>query len=147
MKNILEIELDKSNTYEWDVVIKNDSNVTTKPIVKFVVEASNLTYTVEAKNISGTTYSVDIPPMSRQLGEGKVNCKLEVIVGDRYFVPWEQEGMTINSLKVEAKKKDNSTKVRAKKLNENKAKKRSSKKGQSIKFLVKTNKGEPVEIV
>lgn len=151
MESLLEINLDKENIYEWNIDVKNDSDVNDEPNVRFVIEASNLSFIVNAENNGKNIYSVSIPPLVKQLGEGDVKCRLEVIVADRYFVPWEAEAKTMRTIKVEAKKvvkKKEGIKITANIKESNKQKSRKRRKIRNENNTkIKSRSGEIIEIV
>jgi len=101
---LLEISLDKNNLFKFDIDIRNDAGIETEPHVKFVASFSNMDLVFEMEKIKGTLYEASIPSLLGHINEGEIDCRVEVIVGDRYFIPWQSKGNVIKTLQVEAKR-------------------------------------------
>lgn len=102
MMEKIKLKLDESNSLEFDVNIKNDSGKSNDAVVRFVIENQGYSHTMEMTKGNNESYSVTVPALDNVMDLGEKSCFLEVIVGNRYFVPWKSSAIFEQSMKVEA---------------------------------------------
>ena len=102
MDNI-KLSLDRENVLEFNVEIQGYANtsMTKAPQVRLFLEQKNIGFCIAAKN-DNKTYSVVIPEMKNILESGVCNARMEVIIDNKYFVPWESQIEFDREVKVEA---------------------------------------------
>lgn len=99
--NKLKLSLSKKNTLEFDVKVEGSSN-NSHPDVRLLLEADNHIYLYRCQK-KLDKYTVDVPPLIGEVKSNKCKSRLEVIVDDRYFVPWESELVLEHNIEVSAK--------------------------------------------
>ena len=70
-------------------------------LLRYIIEDKKLSYTFLG-NIKNGNVNVDVPILTDTIKEGVYSSKLEVIIGDRYFVPLETNVEFKKSLTVTA---------------------------------------------
>jgi len=99
----MKLSLDRENTIHFDVQIEGYSNSpsTSKPQVRMLLGNTRLSVCLPAvKENDG--YSVTIPEMKNVLEVGDYEAKMEVIIDNKFFVPWESVVAFDKEVKVEA---------------------------------------------
>ena len=99
----IKLSLDRENILEFNVDIQGYGNtsVNKKPQVRMVLEQNNIGFCVSAKK-DNNNYSVIIPEMKNILESGVCDARMEVIIDNKYFVPWESKIEFDKEVKVEA---------------------------------------------
>jgi hypothetical protein len=69
--------------------------------VRLFLEQKNIGFCVSAKK-DNKTYSVIIPEMKNLMESGLCDARMEVIIDNKYFVPWESKIEFDREVKVEA---------------------------------------------
>ena len=101
MNNLIELKLDENNELVFEINIQGTDAPDAKPIVRYIIEDTKMSYTFAGK-ASGGNVNVDVPVLLDSLKEGIYQSKLEVIIGDRYFVPLQTNVEFKKSLSVTA---------------------------------------------
>jgi len=99
----MKLSLDRENVLEFNVDIQGYANTSTTnpPQVRLFLEQKNIGFCMSAKK-ENKTYSVTIPEMKNILESGSCNARMEVIIDNKYFVPWESQIEFDREVKVEA---------------------------------------------
>ncbi len=99
----IKLSLDRENILEFNVDIQGYANTTVnkKPQVRMVLEQNNIGFCMSAKK-DNNNYSVTIPEMKNILESGVCDARMEVIIDNKYFVPWESKIEFDKEVKVEA---------------------------------------------
>ena len=102
MDNI-KLSLDRENVLEFNVEIQGYANtsMTKAPQVRLFLEQKNIGFCIAAKK-DNKTYSVVIPEMKNIIELGVCDARMEVIIDNKYFVPWESQIEFDREVKVEA---------------------------------------------
>ena len=102
MDNI-KLSLDRENVLEFNVEIQGYANTSTTnpPQVRLFLEQKNIGFCIAAKK-DNKTYSVVIPEMKNIIELGVCDARMEVIIDNKYFVPWESQIEFDREVKVEA---------------------------------------------
>ena len=102
MENI-KLSLDRENILEFNVDIQGYGNTSTNksPQVRMVLEQKDMGFCMVAKK-EDKSYSVVIPEMKNILESGICDARMEVILDNKYFVPWESKIEFDKEVKVEA---------------------------------------------
>ena len=102
MDNI-KLSLDRENVLEFNVEIQGYANtsMTKAPQVRLFLEQKNIGFCMAAKK-DNKTYSVVIPEMKDIMEAGICDARMEVIIDNKYFVPWESKIEFDREVKVEA---------------------------------------------
>ena len=102
MDNI-KLSLDRENVLEFNVEIQGYANpsTTNPPQVRLFLEQKNIGFCMSAKK-DDKTYSVVIPEMKNVIESGVCDARMEVIIDNKYFVPWESQIEFDREVKVEA---------------------------------------------
>ena len=102
MDNI-KLSLDRENVLEFNVEIQGYANtsMTKAPQVRLFLEQKNIGFCIAAKE-DNKTYSVVIPEMKNIIELGVCDARMEVIIDNKYFVPWESQIEFDREVKVEA---------------------------------------------
>ena len=102
MDNI-KLSLDRENVLEFNVEIQGYANtsMTKAPQVRLFLEQKNIGFCIAAKK-DNNTYSVVIPEMKNIIESGVCDARMEVIIDNKYFVPWESQIEFDREVKVEA---------------------------------------------
>jgi len=101
MNNLIELKLDENNELIFEVNIQGTDSVDASPQIRYIIEDKNISYTFNA-DLKNNNVTVDVPVLQECLKEGIYDSKLEVIIGDRYFVPLKTNVEFKKSLKVTA---------------------------------------------
>lgn len=101
MNNLIELKLDENNELVFEVNIQGTDAADAKPVIRYIIEDKKLSYTFLG-NIKNGNVNVDVPILTDTIKEGVYSSKLEVIIGDRYFVPLETNVEFKKSLTVTA---------------------------------------------
>lgn len=101
MNNLIELKLDENNELVFEVNIQGTDAADAKPVIRYIIEDKKLSYTFLG-NIKNGNVNVDVPILTDTIKEGIYSSKLEVIIGDRYFVPLETNVEFKKSLTVTA---------------------------------------------
>ena len=109
----MEISLDRENVLEFNVDIQGYANTPTKakPKVRMVIGNNALSICLPAIR-EGEDYRVTIPEMKNLLEAGKYEASLEVILGNKFFVPWESVLTFDNEVKVEEQEPEEEVEVK-----------------------------------
>ena len=102
MDNI-KLSLDRENVLEFNVEIQGYANTSTTkaPQVRLFLEQKNIGFCIAAKK-DNKTYSVVIPEMKNVIEAGVCDARMEVIIDNKFFVPWESQIEFDREVKVEA---------------------------------------------
>ena len=101
--DVMKLSLDRKNILEFNVDIQGYANtsVNKAPKVRMILEQKAMGFCMVATK-EGKTYSVVIPEMKNVMESGLCDARMEVIIGNKYFVPWESQIEFDNNLKVKA---------------------------------------------
>jgi len=99
----IKLSLDRENVLEFNVEIQGYANTSTtnSPQVRLFLEQKNIGFCMFAKK-ENKSYSVIIPEMKNILEVGICDARMEVIIDNKYFVPWESQIEFDREVKVEA---------------------------------------------
>ena len=99
----MKLSLDRENILEFNVDIQGYANTSTskEPQVRLFLEQKNIGFCMAAKK-DNKTYSVVIPEMKGIMESGICDARMEVIIDNKYFVPWESKIEFDREVKVEA---------------------------------------------
>ena len=99
----MKLSLDRENILEFNVDIQGYANTSTTkaPKVRMILEQKNMGFCMVATK-EGKTYSVVIPEMKNIMESGMCDARMEVIIDNKYFVPWESQIEFDKEVKVEA---------------------------------------------
>ena len=99
----MKLSLDRENILEFNVDIQGYANTSTskEPQVRLFLEQKNIGFCMSAKK-DNKTYSVIIPEMKNLMESGSCDARMEVIIDNKYFVPWESKIEFDREVKVEA---------------------------------------------
>tara|TARA_R110002060_G_scaffold15516_1_gene21665 strand:+ start:495 stop:1022 length:528 start_codon:yes stop_codon:yes gene_type:complete len=99
----IKLSLDRENILEFNVDIQGYSNtsISKPPQVRMILEQKDMGFCMVAKK-EDKNYSVVIPEMKNILESGVCNARMEVIIDNKYFVPWESQIEFDKEVKVEA---------------------------------------------
>ena len=99
----MKLSLDRENVLEFNVDIQGYANTSTTnpPQVRLFLEQKNIGFCMSAKK-NNKTYSVVIPEMKNIIKSGICEARMEVIIDNKYFVPWESQIEFDREVKVEA---------------------------------------------
>lgn len=104
----VEVRLDEENELVFGLEIESTDSVA-KPSVRLVCEGNNISYSFKGE-ILGEEAKFIVPPMDGILRDGEYSTKLEVFVGNKYFVPLEFKAEFAKSVKVVAEIRNAKTK-------------------------------------
>jgi hypothetical protein len=98
----MKLSLDRENILEFNVDIQGYANTSTTkaPQVRLFLEQKNIGFCLPATK-DNKTYSVIIPEMKNIIESGSCEARMEVIIDNKYFVPWESQIEFDNEVKVE----------------------------------------------
>ena len=101
--DIMKLSLDRKNILEFNVNIQGYAHTlaSTGPKVRMILEQKDMGFCVHATK-EGKMYSVVIPEMKNIMESGMCDARMEVIIDNKYFVPWESQIEFDENLKVEA---------------------------------------------
>ena len=101
--DVMKLSLDRENILEFNVDIQGYANTSTskEPQVRLFLEQKNIGFCMSAKK-DNKTYSVVIPEMKNVIEAGVCDARMEVIIDNKYFVPWESQIEFDKEVKVEA---------------------------------------------
>ena len=99
----MKLSLDRENILEFSVDIQGYSNtsVSKAPQVRIILEQKDMGFCIPAKK-ENNNYLVAIPEMKNILKSGVYDARMEVIIDNKYFVPWESQIEFDKEIKVEA---------------------------------------------
>ena len=99
----MKLSLDRENILEFNVDIQGYANTSTTkaPKVRMILEQKNMGFCMVATK-EDKTYSVVIPEMKNIMESGMCDARMEVIIDNKYFVPWESQIEFDREVKVEA---------------------------------------------
>ena len=99
----MKLSLDRENILEFNVDIQGYANTSTTkaPKVRMILEQKNMGFCMVATK-EDKTYSVVIPEMKNIMESGICEARMEVIIDNKYFVPWESQIEFDREVKVEA---------------------------------------------
>ena len=99
----MKLSLDRENILEFNVDIQGYANTSTTkaPKVRMILEQKNMGFCMVATK-EDKTYSVVIPEMKNIMESGVCEARMEVIIDNKYFVPWESQIEFDREVKVEA---------------------------------------------
>jgi len=99
----MKLSLDRENILEFNVDIQGYANTSTTkaPKVRMILEQKNMGFCMVATK-KDKTYSVVIPEMKNIMESGVCDARMEVIIDNKYFVPWESQIEFDKEVKVEA---------------------------------------------
>ena len=99
----MKLSLDRENVLEFNVDIQGYANTSTTnpPQVRLFLEQKNIGFCMSAKK-DDKTYSVVIPEMKNVIEAGVCDARMEVIIDNKFFVPWESQIEFDREVKVEA---------------------------------------------
>ena len=99
----MKLSLDRENILEFNVDIQGYSNtsISKPPQVRMVLEQKDMGFCMSAQK-EDKNYSVVIPEMKNILESGVCDARMEVIIDNKYFVPWESQIEFDKEVKVEA---------------------------------------------
>ena len=99
----MKLSLDRENILEFNVDIQGYANTSTTkaPKVRMILEQKSMGFCMVATK-EDKTYSVVIPEMKNIMESGVCEARMEVIIDNKYFVPWESQIEFDREVKVEA---------------------------------------------
>ena len=99
----MKLSLDRENILEFNVDIQGYANTSTTkaPKVRMILEQKNMGFCMVATK-EDKTYSIVIPEMKNIMDSGICEARMEVIIDNKYFVPWESQIEFDREVKVEA---------------------------------------------
>ena len=99
----MKLSLDRENILEFNVDIQGYANTSTTkaPKVRMILEQKSMGFCMVATK-EDKTYSVVIPEMKNIMESGVCDARMEVIIDNKYFVPWESQIEFDKEVKVEA---------------------------------------------
>ena len=99
----MKLSLDRENILEFNVDIQGYANTSTtkSPKVRMILEQKSMGFCMVATK-EDKTYSVVIPEMKNIMESGICEARMEVIIDNKYFVPWESQIEFDREVKVEA---------------------------------------------
>jgi hypothetical protein len=99
----MKLSLDRENILEFNVDIQGYANTSTTkaPKVRMILEQKNMGFCMVATK-EDKTYSIVIPEMKNIMESGICDARMEVIIDNKYFVPWESQIEFDKEVKVEA---------------------------------------------
>ena len=99
----MKLSLDRENILEFNVDIQGYANTSTTkaPKVRMILEQKNMGFCMVATK-EDKTYTVVIPEMKNIMESGVCEARMEVIIDNKYFVPWESQIEFDREVKVEA---------------------------------------------
>ena len=99
----MKLSLDRENILEFNVDIQGYANTSTTkaPKVRMILEQKNMGFCMAATK-EDKTYSIVIPEMKNIMESGMCEARMEVIIENKYFVPWESQIEFDKEVKVEA---------------------------------------------
>jgi len=99
----MKLSLDRENILEFNVDIQGYANtsITKAPKVRMILEQKNMGFCMVATK-EDKTYSIVIPEMKNIMESGICEARMEVIIDNKYFVPWESQIEFDREVKVEA---------------------------------------------
>ena len=99
----MKLSLDRENILEFNVDIQGYANTSTTkaPKVRMILEQKNMGFCMVATK-EDKTYSIVIPEMKNIMESGMCEARMEVIIENKYFVPWESQIEFDKEVKVEA---------------------------------------------
>ena len=99
----MKLSLDRENILEFNVDIQGYANTSTTkaPKVRMILEQKNMGFCMVATK-EDKTYSIVIPEMKNVMVSGLCDVSMEVIIDNKYFVPWESQIEFDREVKVEA---------------------------------------------
>ena len=99
----MKLSLDRENILEFNVDIQGYANTSTTkaPKVRMILEQKNMGFCMVATK-EDKTYTVVIPEMKNIMESGICEARMEVIIDNKYFVPWESQIEFDREVKVEA---------------------------------------------
>ena len=99
----MKLSLDRENILEFNVDIQGYANTSTTkaPKVRMILEQKSMGFCMVATK-EDKTYSVVIPEMKNIMESGMRDARMEVIIDNKYFVPWESQIEFDKEVKVEA---------------------------------------------
>ena len=99
----MKLSLDRENILEFNVDIQGYANTSTTkaPKVRMILEQKSMGFCMVATK-EDKTYSVVIPEMKNIMESGVCDARMEVIIDNKYFVPWESQIEFDREVKVEA---------------------------------------------
>ena len=99
----MKLSLDRENILEFNVDIQGYANTSTTkaPKVRMILEQKNMGFCMVATK-EDKTYSIIIPEMKNIMESGICDARMEVIIENKYFVPWESQIEFDKEVRVEA---------------------------------------------
>ena len=99
----MKLSLDRENILEFNVDIQGYANTSTTkaPKVRMILEQKSMGFCMVATK-EDKTYSIVIPEMKNIMESGMCEARMEVIIENKYFVPWESQIEFDKEVKVEA---------------------------------------------
>ena len=85
----MKLSLDRENILEFNVDSQGYANTSTTkaPKVRMILEQKNMGFCMVATK-EDKTYSIVIPEMKNIMDSGICEARMEVIIDNKYFVPW-----------------------------------------------------------
>ena len=98
----MKLSLDRENILEFNVDIQGYANTSTTkaPKVRMILEQKSMGFCMVATK-EDKTYSIVIPEMKNIMESGMCEARMEVIIENKYFVPWESQIEFDKEVKVE----------------------------------------------
>ena len=99
----IKLSLDRENTLEFNVDIQGYAHdrPSSEPQVRLFLEQKNMGFCLPAKK-DNNSYSIVIPEMKNIMESGVCDARMEIIIDNKYFVPWESQIEFDKEVKVEA---------------------------------------------
>ena len=101
MNNLIELKLDENNELVFEVNVQGTDAGDALPQIRYIIENKDMSLVFNA-SVKNNNVTIDVPILQDCLKEGVYDSKLEVIIGDRYFVPLQTNVEFKKSLKVTA---------------------------------------------
>ena len=101
--DVIKLSLDKENILEFNIDIQGYAHtvITKAPKVRMILKQKAMGFCVDATKLD-KTYSVVIPEMKNIMEYGMCDARMEIIIDNKYFVPWESQIEFDDNLKVKA---------------------------------------------
>ena len=86
---MIEIKLDEASSLTMNMKLDGDTNGA-QPTLRFTVMSEGLCYSFEAKGSDEGEYKIDFPIMEGKIAAGEYEAQVEIVIGDKYFVPLQE---------------------------------------------------------
>lgn len=84
---MVELDADKETTFTLEMEIEGHVGSGEKPEMRFCLELADFTMSIKAERIDNGVYQITCPKLKGLCEAGTYNANIEVIIGDKRFVP------------------------------------------------------------